>query len=57
MFLSGKMLNNFPIFTHARNTYFNIKAFSGDRVDLLFLFKMATFFTSSNSEFFSFQLV
>ena len=55
MFLSVKMLNNFPIFTHARITKFNIKAFGEDRAYLLFLDQMAVF-SGRNSEFFPFQL-
>ena len=39
------MLNNFPIFTHARITKFNIKAFGEDRAYLLFLDQMHIVYT------------
>ena len=55
MFLLGKMLNNFPIFTHARITHFNIKAFSGDRVYRLFLNQMAASYKHKFEIFFLFS--
>ena len=54
MLLSGKILHNFPIFTHTEITHFNINAFSGDRVYLLFSTKWKLF-SSRDSEFFLFQ--
>ena len=54
MLLSDKILHNFPIFTHTQITHFNINAFSGDRVYLLFSTKWQLF-SSRNSEFFLFQ--
>ena len=43
MFLSEKILHNFPIFTHTQITHFNINAFSGDKVYLLFSTKWQLF--------------
>ena len=51
MFLSGKkLLNNFPIFTHARITHLSIKAFSQDRVYLLFLDQTVAFHKQQTSQ-------
>ena len=50
MFLSGKMLNNFPIFTYARITHFSIEAFSQDRAYLLFLDQMTAFYKQQTSQ-------
>ena len=50
MFLSEKMLNNFPIFTHARITHLSIKAFSQDRVYLLFLDQTVAFHKQQTSQ-------
>ena len=44
------MLNNFPIFTHARITHLSIKAFSQDRVYLLFLDQTAAFHKQQTSQ-------
>ena len=44
------MLNNFPIFNHARNIHFSIKAFSQDRLYLLFIDQMAAFYKHQTSE-------
>ena len=44
------MLNNFPIFTHARITHLSIKAFSQDRVYLLFLDQTVAFHKQQTSQ-------